>query len=229
MLTPELAPSTLYSVLVTWENVDMDSSRLAHGWRLTDPGRAPIDVVREFIRPAVRAVPHLMARRLGCCRISLLSLADSKATSRWAESELGLDVAVTTSGLERHDIAMELLLCLGQAIWGRLSANELRAYWTLLDQEIGEGITGEIDEQALEQKRLLIEGRARRADQLERYGFASFAGTAAEYVHCLWHEVTARAGPDHLPAQQLRRRLALLARWFPPGRGYRLYPPGKSG
>ena len=226
MLTPETAPPTLYSTFVTWENVDMDSSRLAHRWRLTDPGRAPGEIVREFIRPAVRAVPHLMARRLGCCRISLLSLADSKATSQWAESELGLDVAVTTSGLEGHDVAMELLLCLGQALWGKLTTEELRAYWTLLDQELGEGVTGEIDEQALEAKRSLLSGRA---DQLERYGFASFAGTAAEYVHCLWHDVTARAGPDHLPAQHLRRRLTLLARWFPAGRGYRLYPAGKSG
>jgi len=61
---------------------------------------------------------------------------------------------VTTSDLEDHDIAMELLLlCLGQALWGRLSTNELRAYWSLLEQETSDGITGEIDEQTLEEKR----------------------------------------------------------------------------
>jgi hypothetical protein len=46
----------------------------------------------------------------------------------------------------------------------------------------------------------------------------------AEYVRRLWHEVTVRTGPDYLPAAPLRRRLELMARWFPPNRGYRLFP-----
>jgi hypothetical protein len=49
-------------------------------------------------------------------------------------------------------------------------------------------------------------------------------GTAAEHVHCLWHEVTIRIGPDYLPAERLRQRLKLMARWFPPDRGHRLFP-----
>jgi hypothetical protein len=127
--------------------------------------------------------------------------------------------------LDGHDIALELLVCVGQALWGKLSARELGDYWTLLDREIVEGVTGEIDERALDERRLLLKSRHSRAGrQLARYGCASFAGTAAEYVHCLWHDVTVRTGPDHLPAPQLRRRLELLAQWFPPDRGYRLFP-----
>jgi hypothetical protein len=83
--------------------------------------------VREFVRPAVRALPSTMVRRLGGC--------------------------------DEHDAVMESLLCFGQALWPKLSDAELRAYWTLLDQEISEGITGEIDEQALEQKHALLAGR----------------------------------------------------------------------
>jgi hypothetical protein len=121
---------------------------------------------------------------------------------------------------------MELLLCLGQALWERLSDGELRAYWMLLDDEISMGIEGEIDEQALEEKRGLFERRSlgNSVNRLGCYGRASFAGTVAEYVHCLWHEVTVRSGPDYLPGPQLRRRLERLARWFPPNRGYRLFP-----
>jgi hypothetical protein len=147
----------------------------------------------------------------------------------------GLEVSVTTKGFEEHDVAMELLLCLGQSLWERLSDAELRAYWMLLCDEISAGIEGEIDEQALEEKRSLFDRRshANRAEQLRRYGCASFAGTAAEYVHCLWHEVTVRTGPDYLPTQPLRRRLELMARWFPPDRGHRPFPaaqrpPGPS-
>jgi hypothetical protein len=138
----------------------------------------------------------------------------------------GLEVSVTTVGIEEHDVAMELLLCLGQVLWERLSDGELRAYWMLLCDEISMGIEGEIDEQALEAKRSLFESRshANNVKRLTGYARASFAGTVAEYVHCLWHEVTVRTGPDHLPVAPLRRRLELMARWFPADRGYRLFP-----
>jgi hypothetical protein len=121
---------------------------------------------------------------------------------------------------------MEFLLCLGQGLWERLSDVELRAYWTLLGGEISMGIEGEIDEQALEEKRCLFESQSHANDVewLARYGRASFAGTVAEYVHCLWHEVPVRTGPDYLPAPPLRLRLELLAQWFTPNRGYRLFP-----
>jgi hypothetical protein len=181
---------------------------------------------REFIRPAVRAVPFSMARRLGSCRISLAAEVAAGVASRWTITNGGLEVSVTTAGLEEHDVAMELLLCLGQGLWERLSDGELRAYWMLLWDEISMGIEGEIDEEALEEKRSLFEGRshANNVRRLTRYGRASFAGTVAEYVHCLWHEVTVRTGPDYLPAPPLGRRLELLERWFPVNRGYRLFP-----
>jgi hypothetical protein len=99
----------------------------------------------------------------------------------------------------------------------------------LLFDEISMGVEGEIDEQAFEEKRSLFESRshANSAERLTRYGRASFAGTAAEYVHCLWHEVTVRTGPDHLPVPPLRRRLALMSQWFPPDGGYRLFPAAR--
>jgi hypothetical protein len=184
-------------------------------------------LVREFVRPAVRVVPSSMAQRLGNCRISLLAEAEAGVTSRWTTTSRGLEVSVATSGFEEHDVVMELLLCLGQALWERLSDAELHAYWMLLWDEISVGIEGEIDEQALEEKRSLFESRSHASDsgRIAGYGRASFAGTAAEYVHCLWHDVTVRSGPDYLPATPLRRRLKLMVRWFPPDRGHHLFPP----
>ena len=106
---------------------------------------------------------------------------------------------------------------------------EWSAYWTILGDEINSGIEGEIDEQALAEKRSLLASRshANSARHLESYGCSSFAGTAAEYVHCLWHDVSIRSGADYLPAGPLHRRLELLARWFPPDRGHRLFPPAR--
>jgi len=167
-----------------------------------------------------------MARRLSPCRITLTVDADPAVASQWSKNDAGLEVSIMTAGIEAHDVAMELLLCLGQALWEKLADVELRSYWRLLEKEMQMGIDGEIDEQALAVKRALLASRrsANSPRHLESYGRASFAGTAAEYIHCLWHNVTTRTGPDYLPAPELRRRLELLARWYPPDRGYRLFP-----
>src|ERR1019366_6988205 len=134
--------------------------RLAHGWTLDRGPSLSAALVREFIRPAVRAVPSSLARRLGSCRISLPPEVASGVASRWTMANSGPEVSVTTAGIEEHDIAMELLLCLGQALWERLSDGQLREYWLVLDQEIQAGISGEIDEQALEEKCSLLASRA---------------------------------------------------------------------
>ena len=184
------------------------------------------DSIREFIRPAVRAIPSRMAHQVGFCRVSLVSsLGDPDVASQWTATDQGLEISLATADRDEHDVAMEMLLCLGQALWERLSDYQRKAFWLLLDTEIRAGITGEIDDDALRVKRALMASRfsAVSGRRLERYGSASFAGTAAEYIHCLWHDVEIRSGPDYLPAPQLRRRLELLSRWFPPDRGYRLF------
>ena len=200
--------------------------RLAHGWTLTFDSCASESLVREFIRPAVRAVPSSMARGLGPCRISLVAQLEDGATSRWTTTPGELEVSVAVAAFEDHDIAIELLVCLGQALWERLSDSQVRAYWTLLRHEIDSEVEGEIDEQALDDKRSLfaVRAHANSEQELVKYGEASFAGTVAEYIHSLWHDTSIRTGPDYLPAEALQRRLELLARWFPPDRGYRLFP-----
>src|ERR1039457_6234962 len=109
--------------------------RLTHGWTLARGPSLSVALVREFIRPAVRAVPCSMARRLGPCRISLPAEVASGVASRWTMTNGGLEVSVTAAGFEEHDVAMELLLCLGQGLWERLSDGELRAYWMLRSEE----------------------------------------------------------------------------------------------
>jgi len=172
-------------------------------------------------------IPSEMARQIGTCHMSLVAdLGDPDLVSQWTAAPDGVEICVATEGREAHDIAMELLVCLGQALWEKLTPDQLNAYWQLLDAEFQAAVTGEIDDEALAKKRMLLRNRfsARSRGRLQRYGRASFAGTAAEYVHCLWHDVNVVSGVEHLPVLQLQRRLELLARWFPPNAGYRLYP-----
>ena len=168
-----------------------------------------------------------MARQLGFCRVSVVDdLGGPTVVSRGIASGRELEIEIAAAGREGHDVALELLLCLGQALWTKLTGGQQKAYWLLVDAELRAGTPGEIDEDALRQKNALLSGRfsATSRRRLESYGAASFAGTAAEYIHCLWHEVTIRSGPDFLPAPQLRRRLRLLSRWYPPAPGYQLFP-----
>jgi hypothetical protein len=183
-------------------------SRLAHGWRLRaeDPGFGAL--VREFLRPAVRAIPPALAARLGPCRITLRRMLEEPSlASRWTAGEI-LEIELATGAVDPHDAILELLTVLGEALWHRLTPGERRNWWRELRAEIDAGVTGEVDEDALAAKRRL-------PAHLEEYGRAAFAGTAAEFIHALWHDVTVRSGPDHLPAPWLRRRLELLRRSFP--------------
>ena len=41
----------------------------------------------------------------------------SDVASRWTAANGGLEVTVTTAGVEEHDVAREVLLCLGQGLW----------------------------------------------------------------------------------------------------------------
>ena len=173
----------------------------------------------ETIREALASVPAALARRLGAVQFDLRA-SEEEVASRWRWGKTGVEVEVNPNETSPHDCALELLTCLGQALWNSASAEERRAWLKLLREEIEAEVEGEIDERALREKRAMLSSRVLAASprRMERYAEASFAGTAAEFVHSLWHEVTVQDGPDYLPLPWLRRRLGLFTRWFPAAR-----------
>lgn len=205
---------------------------------VADRSGAPGGVLPDFLAPALDAVPGGLASRLGPCRVLLLAhLSDPEAASRWTATGAGLEVELAVADADPHDLALELLVCLGQVLWESTRPEERAAWLGLLDAEIRANVEGEIDEEALEEKRRLSASRslARSPRRLLRYAGVSFAATLAEYVHALWHDVTVRTGPEHLPPEWLRRRLRLFERWFPPPPASRLFadcdppPSGDTG
>jgi hypothetical protein len=186
--------------------------------------RAKMSQADEAIREALACLPAPLAQRLGPVRFAVRANGEDVA-SRWRWGEGRVEVEVNESETSPHDCALELLTCLGQALWHSESAGERRAWLELLREEIEAGVEGEIDERALGEKRAMLASRILAASprRLERYAELSFAGTMAEYVHSLWHEVTVQTGPDYLPLPWLRRRFALFSRWFP---GARSTKPG---
>src|SRR5450631_2390730 len=84
---------------------------------------------------------------------------DPTVVSRWSASGRELEIEIVAAGREGHDVALELLLCVGQALWTKLTGGQQKAYWLLVDSELRAGTPGEFDEDALRQKKALLAGR----------------------------------------------------------------------
>jgi len=152
------------------------------------------------------------------------SLEGEGIVSRWTEADDKVEITVSAEGLEPHDAALELLVCLGQVLWEKATPAEYIAWLELLRAEVEAGVRGEIDDHALRSKHELLSSRAaaRSRRRLQSYAAASFGSTAAEYIHGLWHDVTVRAGPEHLPTAWLRKRIEFMVKFFPPDAGQRV-------
>lgn len=201
----------------------MKPGRLAHGWSWVTEATWSSDL-RTALRQAVRAIPAVIARRIGPCQIEITRLSP-EIRSRW---ELGQDmtsISVQASLADPHEIVLEVLLCTGQILWERATEDEIRGYLLLLHAEIAQNLPGEIDEEVWEKKQALLttRWRARSLRALLDYAKASFAATVAEYIHALWHDVTVRSGPEFLPPEAVRQRLLWMAQHYPPNPGYQLF------
>lgn len=163
-----------------------------------------------MIDEAVAAMPETMAKRVGPVRVRLEP--DPGFGSHWRRTADGLEITVATDGVEEHDVAMEVLLCVGQALWEITTPAEREGWLRVIGEEIEAGVEGEIDEDALREKRALLGGPVSAASRrrLLRYAGASFASTVAEYVHSRWHEVKVIEGPEQLPEDWLRRRWQVI-------------------
>ncbi len=215
-------------------------SRLAHDWELHSAVTLSPAEDRTMVREPAAAVPAAIAQRIGRLRVLVVPFVacaeagDFVAWTKpegethsavWVESEERINLVLPCRELDAHDTGFEFLASVAELLRPRLSDEELGRYSRLLEEELQQGVSGEIDEDALAAKQPLTSGHARRLghERFERYRNVSFVSTAAEYMHGLWHDVQIRVGHEHLPLPQIRRRMTLLAELFPPNPGYRVF------
>lgn len=214
-------------------------SRLAHQWEMHSAILLSPAEERNMIREPAQAVPDAIAERIGPLRLLLVpyiactkegdfvsfSKPEGEAhTSVWVEMDGSTRVVMACRELDPHDTGFELLACVAELLRPRLTNGEVAQFQRLLEDEMREGVTGEIDEEAARAKEVLAGRSARRRSQeFESYRDISLVETIAEYMHGLWHDVQIRVGPEHLPLPQLRLRLELLSRLFPPNEGYSVF------
>jgi hypothetical protein len=78
-------------------------------------------------------------------------LGGHTVVSRWSASGRELEIEIAAAGREGHDVAL--------ALWTKLTGGQQKAYWLLVDAELRAGTPGEIDEDALRQKKALLSDR----------------------------------------------------------------------
>lgn len=222
-------------------------SRLVHGWEMHSAVSLTPAEERTMVREPAQAVPTKIAERVGrlrvlivpfiaCAesgdRISLIKPDGETHTSVWEESEGRIHLVLSCRELNAHDTGFEFLASVGELLRPRLAESEMDRYTRLLEEELGEGVSGEIDEDARTAKESFLPGhgrRPRRGEKFAQYRDISFVSTVAEYMHGLWHDVQIRVGPEHLPLPQLRRRMKLLAEMFPPNPGFSVFAEELEG
>ncbi|MGH9344560.1 MAG: hypothetical protein ACRD19_12480 [Terriglobia bacterium] len=217
-------------------------SNLTHNWELFSGVPLTPAEDRTMVREPARAVPSVLAGRLGKVRVlavpyigcfdagdsvCLTKPSGESHTAVWAEEQGCLNLVLACKELDAHDTGFEFLASIAQMALPKMTREEVSGYGGLIDKEAALGIRGEIDKESLNAKAAFLKQReiasARAAKRLGRYIDVSLTGTLAEYMHGLWHDVQIRVGPDYLPVQQLRERMMWLAGIFPPNPGYDLF------
>ena len=215
-------------------------SHLAHDWEIHSMLTLTPAEERTIVREPAQAVPAGIAERIGPLRVLMvpyIACAESgdlvcaakpegeTHTAAWVETSERTSLLLACREVDAHDTGFEFLASVAELLRPRLSISELAAYDELLDEELRQGVRGEIDEEALTAKQALLAIRPWRRSRLqyEPYRDISLVSTVAEYIHGLWHDVQIRVGPQHLPLQQLRRRMTLMSKLFPPNPGYAVF------
>ncbi|HXX23752.1 MAG TPA: hypothetical protein VEO19_11430 [Terriglobia bacterium] len=221
-------------------------SHLAHGWEIHSMIALTPAEERTMVREPAQAVPAGIAERLGPLRVLIVPYiaceesgdvvcpAKPKGethTAAWVETSERTNLLLASREVDAHDTGFEFLASVAELLRPRLSTSELAAYDGLLDEELRHGVRGEIDEESLTAKQALLAIRPWRRSRLqyEPYRDVSLVSTIAEYMHGLWHDVQIRIGPQHLPLQQLRRRMTLMSNLFPPNPGYAVFAKELEG
>jgi hypothetical protein len=195
---------------------------------------------RTMVREPAQAVPKAIAERIGPLRVLVVPyIACAEVgdvvcatkpegethTAAWVDTGERTNLLIACREVDAHDTGFEFLASIAELLRPRLTISEFAAYDRLLDEELRHGVRGEIDEESLTAKQALLAIRPLRRSRLqyEPYRDISLVSTVAEYMHGLWHDVQIRVGPEHLPLQQLRRRMTLMSNLFPPNPGYAVF------
>ncbi len=108
-----------------------------------------------------------------------------------------------------------------------VSEDHFNQFSTLLREELRARVHGEVDQQGWRLKELLMRRQTnlRRETKLfKEYARQAFIDTLTLYLHGICCDIDIEPGPRQLPSRYLRKRLVLLENFYPPPKGYAVFP-----
>lgn len=214
-------------------------SHLPHDWELQTAILLTPAEERTMVREPAHAIPDRLAERIGKLRlrvvpyigcfpsgdvVSFSKPSGETHTAVWVDTEGRTDLVLACREADAHDTGFEFLASVAQLAAAKLAQAETEPYARLLEDELRRGVGGEIDKEALDAKQAYMKEKgASKPAAFDRYCEVSLTSTLAEYMHGLWHDVQIRVGPEHLPVENLRKRMTMLSEVFPPNPGYDLF------
>lgn len=128
---------------------------------------------------------------------------------------------------EVADYHYHLYRALAEAAAERWSIEVQNQFFSLLREELGANVHGEVDEVSWHEKQALLrrQTNVRRETKVFRsYAKQAFVDTLTLYLHGICCDIDVDTGPRQLPSRYLRRRLQLMQTFFPPPSGYAVFP-----
>lgn len=101
------------------------------------------------------------------------------------------------------------------------------AFRTLIKSELEASVHGEVDDDSWRAKQNLLRktlNATRDSRALSDYVRQSFIDTLTLYLHGICCDIDVETGPRQLPSRYLRKRLVLLKGFYPPPKGYAVFP-----
>lgn len=205
---------------------------------------------RELLEEPVAALPPALAALLPEIRILLVPYlcrarphrrregaetfiaTDPPESSEAVESStmLARDGAVLAFAVKGTDVAdhhYRFFRSIAELVTDSLPAGIPAGYLELLEQELRDGVHGEVDDASWQLKSALTRrdrNFKRPTERLRQYIRQSFIDTLTLYLHGICCDIDVEPGPRQIPSNRLRKRLQLLRELFPPPEGYAVFP-----
>lgn len=193
----------------------------------------PPSVVSQLPKISILLVPYLeKTRERGTSRngelVRLVRPSESKVSS--TSCVLSKDEAVLAFAVKEQEVAdyhYRFYNVLSRLIVDHWPEDVQHQYSSLLREELGAKVNGEVDEESWRLKQAIVRrysATRRETKAFLEYARQSFIDTLTLYMHGICCDIDVETGPRQLPSRYLRKRLQLLRTLYTPPEGYPVFP-----
>jgi len=204
---------------------------------------------REYLNEPIAALPPTVAAALPKILVLLVPYLEKKngkpAAGRtdlismerppeaklvWAsawDTKKGHVMAFGVREQEMADYHYHLFHGIAVLMSGIVGKEVITGYSGLLRDELNAEVHGEVDETSWRLKQALRRSKTgvrRESKALEAYAIQSFIDTLTLFLHGICCDIDVETGPRQLASRHMRKRLELLRTFFPPPKGYAVFP-----